>query len=109
MQVLRPLTAEEAAIRSLSAHYGRGPFPFHTDGAHLDVPPDFVLLAAKHVGEHNVLTHLLRLPVPHPSLETTEDMRLGIFRVDAGASGFYTVCQFADTISEDCVRLDPGA
>jgi hypothetical protein len=108
VQVLRPMSAQEAAIPSLSAQYGCGRFPFHTDGAHHDVPPDFVLLAAKNVGQQNVATNLLRLPVPHPSLETAEDTRLGVFRVDAGTSSFYTVCQFADRISKDCIRFDPG-
>ncbi|MBN9636572.1 Fe(II)-2OG oxygenase family protein [Metapseudomonas otitidis] len=108
VQVLRPRTEQQAPARSLSGQFGSGAFPFHTDGAHLDMPPDFVLLAAKSTGARDVPTHLLRFPVPHPSLEINEDMRLGVFRVDAGTNGFYRVGQFADGLSQDCVRFDPG-
>ncbi|WP_157928636.1 TauD/TfdA family dioxygenase [Mycobacteroides abscessus] len=108
VQTLRPLSAQQAAARSLSAQFGCGPFPFHTDGAHLDMPPDFVLLSAENAGSCDVPTHLMRFPVPDMPLEITEDMRLGVFRVDTGTSGFYQVCQFADGLSQDCVRFDPG-
>lgn len=108
VQVLRPMTAEEARSRSLSAKYGNSRFPFHTDGAHLESPPDFLLLAAKNVGREAVQTHVVRFPVPHPAVQTAEDLRLGVFRVDAGTTGFYTVSQFADKLSESCIRFDPG-
>ncbi len=109
VQVLRPINTEQAAARSLSAQFGRGTFPFHTDGAHLEVPPDFVLLAVERPGACDVPTHLLRFPVPHPSPLLSEDLRLGVFRVDSGVSGgFYNVCQFSDGSSMNCVRFDPG-
>src|ERR1700738_5652598 len=46
VKVLRPLSKEEAHPRSLSAQYGYEPFPFHTDGAHLQSQPDFMLMVA---------------------------------------------------------------
>lgn len=45
-QVLRPHTQESAPAQSMSAHYGMGAQPLHTDGAHLRVPPDVVVLYA---------------------------------------------------------------
>jgi hypothetical protein len=41
---LRPTARTEARPRSLSASYGLGELPFHTDAAHHVVPPRYVLL-----------------------------------------------------------------
>jgi hypothetical protein len=108
VQVLRPQDHHQAPPRSLSAQHGRGTFPFHTDGAHLERPPHFVLLALKNSGGQDVPTHLLRFPPPSASPEFAEDMRLGIFRVDTGVTSFYTTSRYADGTSENCVRFDPG-
>src|SRR3954467_13001904 len=42
--VLTPTDSDQAATSSLSAIYGRGEQSLHTDGAHLSVPPDIVVL-----------------------------------------------------------------
>ena len=41
---LMPTPSDQAAPRSLSAIYGLGTFPFHTDAAHHRVPPRYVLM-----------------------------------------------------------------
>ena len=41
---LMPTPPDEAAPRSLSAIYGLGTFPFHTDAAHHRVPPRYLLM-----------------------------------------------------------------
>lgn len=41
---LTPTRSVDAAPRSLSAQYGTGAFPFHTDAAHHALPPRYVLL-----------------------------------------------------------------
>jgi len=41
---LMPTRQEDAHPRSLSAVYGVGEFPFHTDAAYVPVPPRFMLL-----------------------------------------------------------------
>src|ERR1700752_3367637 len=64
VKVLRPMSKEEAHPRSLTAQYGHEPFPFHTDGAHLQTPPDFMLLAAKQDDAGETPTHLKRLCEP---------------------------------------------
>lgn len=46
VSVLRPVEAGTAHPRSLSAAYGLGQQPLHTDGAHLPDPPDFVVLVS---------------------------------------------------------------
>ena len=103
VQTLRPMTRHEARPRSLSAQYGYEPFPFHTDGAHLQTPPDFMLLAAKQEDGGESPTHLKRLCEPAPP-SNGDDMRRGVFRVDAGRRSFYATCQSAD----GRIRFDPG-
>lgn len=46
MDLLRPVAREAARPRSLSARYGIGAQPLHTDGAHQVVPPDLIVLQA---------------------------------------------------------------
>lgn len=41
-------THAEANPKSLSAIYGENEFPFHTDGAYLTTPPEFVLLRSRY-------------------------------------------------------------
>jgi len=41
---LAPKPKEEAPPRSMSAFFGLGEFPFHTDCAHFRIPPRFLLL-----------------------------------------------------------------
>ena len=48
VSVLRPAEASAAHPRSLSAPYGLGQQPLHTDGAHLPDPPDIVVLISSH-------------------------------------------------------------
>jgi len=44
VDILRVVEAENARERSLSAKYGTGAFPWHTDLAHIRIPPRFVLM-----------------------------------------------------------------
>lgn len=46
LAVLRPVEGGAAHPRSLSAVYGLGQQPLHTDGAHQPGPPDFVVLVS---------------------------------------------------------------
>ncbi len=103
VKVLRAMSKEQAHPRSLSAQYGYEPFPFHTDGAHQQTPPDFMLLAARQDDAGESPTHLKRLWVPPPPADD-DDMRRGVFRVDAGRRTFYTTCQSVD----GRIRFDPG-
>lgn len=44
---LRPTTEEESKPRSLSAQVGLGTQPLHTDGAHQESPPDFLVFVSE--------------------------------------------------------------
>lgn len=41
---LVPIESSEAHQQSLSANFGIGDFPFHTDGAYFKIPPRFIIM-----------------------------------------------------------------
>jgi hypothetical protein len=49
---LRPLDRGDSQEHSLSAKYGKGDQPLHTDGAHLAKPPDVVW--HRNVSDHEI-------------------------------------------------------
>lgn len=93
---LRPLSAEQAHPRSLSAIAGLGQQPFHTDGAHLRQMPDIVVLATEAASPTPTL-----LVDPGPA---TASQRQGVFRVSTGRDAFYASAVDAD----GRWRYDPG-
>jgi hypothetical protein len=95
---LRPTAEEDAHPRSLSAAYGLGPLPLHTDGAHLAVPPEFVVLSA--VTPSHTPTLLWRPPTDRESIDR---FRRGVFVVTGGRRTFLSTAS-----SNGCVRYDPG-
>lgn len=100
VEVLRPVEHEQAPKRSLSATYGLGAQPLHTDGAHQTEPPDIVILAA-------------RQPSPVPTMlwrhdwttagSIREDLTHRLFTVDDGRTRF-----LAPAYSRGRIRFDPG-
>lgn len=97
LAVLRPVKAEDAPPSSLSAKYGTGAQPLHTDGAHFVDPPDFVVLMSETV--NNTPTLLFRVkPYALPDYA-----RHGVFLVVNGRDSFYSTVH-----SVARVRYDPG-
>jgi hypothetical protein len=101
VEKLQPIDSVDAPKASLSAVYGRGAQPLHTDGAHLEEPPDIVMLFA-------------RAPSPVPTMLTlhdwsvldsgmSEDLRHGLFTVNTGRTQFLT-----PAYSGRRLRFDPG-
>ncbi|NUP48499.1 MAG: hypothetical protein HOW97_14500 [Catenulispora sp.] len=99
---LRPLSRAAARPNSLSSRYGMGGQPLHTDGAHLEEPPDVVVLASTTTSQ--VPTRLWKkIPfgtyVPGP----IDLMTHGVFLVANGRDSF-----FATAHSGSRYRYDPG-
>src|SRR3546814_20667711 len=69
---LRPVPADRARPNSLSSRTGLGDQPLHTDGAHLDRPPDVIALACP--GSHP--TSHMHTPPP-PLVYPLSDLRNG--------------------------------
>ena len=97
---LRPTTADEASPRSLSAVFGLGAQPLHTDGAHLPDPPDIVVLYSDEANQTPTqLWHSAGLI----NSKLCDDVAHGVFRVRSGTTTFLT------TVGQTWgVRYDPG-
>lgn len=100
VSLLRPVSEKDAHPNSLSAQYGTGAQPLHTDGAHLPDPPDILILACE--TPSSVSTKLWRnatlFAQPVPSF-----LRHGVFAVLAGRNSFYATAH-----ENRRFRYDPG-
>lgn|GEM_PF-516968 len=105
VEKLTPVATEKSHPCSLSARFGTGAFPFHTDTAHWLAPVRFVVLACVSPGQANRPT--LILPVDRLDFQPT-DRRLfteGVFLVTNGRSSFYSGMM---PENERYIRFDPG-
>lgn len=102
--VLVPHETSNAPKRSMSAVYGLGEQPLHSDGAHLRVPPDVIVL---HSAE----------PTPTPTVIWTPPWRdagrsiysqHGIFTVRGNGESFLAVANDAGKLRFDPVVMSPG-
>jgi hypothetical protein len=103
--VLRPVTESAAHPNSLSAVHGLGQQPLHTDGAHLQVPPDVLVFIAERPSA--TPTQLWRPDAPGrrsgPLTMSPAALDHGMFLVRNGRDSFYASAQ-----SESGYRYDPG-
>lgn len=99
-EVLRPVEAEQAPKRSLSATTGLGPQPLHSDGAHLERPPDVVVLAAN---RPTPVSTLLWRAEPSRLAPVREELEHGLFLVNDGKRQF-----LAPALARGRLRFDPG-
>lgn len=99
---LQPQTRLKARRLSLSARYGLGPQPLHSDGAHLREPPDLVVLGTRSPAKTPTLL-IHGVTVTHRVPDLSDALRDGVFLVRNGTQSF-----FATAISGDVLRYDPG-
>lgn len=92
---LRPVSAVAARAKSLSAKYGTGAQPLHTDGAHLEFPPDVVILAA--------VSPSLTPTLLWKGRSWEAPVKDGIFVVRSGGAAFLTTAW-----ADGRFRFDPG-
>ncbi len=100
-EVLKPANPSDAPKQSLSAKYGRGAQPLHTDGAHYRRQPDVVLLSAAAISD--VPTLLWRFGTGRVPQEVLHDLRNGLFTVRSGKDAF-----LAPALVGNRLRVDPG-
>jgi hypothetical protein len=104
---LRPVATDVAHPRSLSATYGTGRQPLHTDGAHLRTPPDLIVMTTD---EPNSTPTQLWSPwsnpanAPLPHVKLPEFVQHGVFLVNGGSDRFLATAY--DSASG--WRYDPG-
>ena len=76
--------------RSQSALHGLGEIPFHVDGAHLDQPPRYVVLACAKPGDAPAATSIVRLIDVVLSPSYREQLDSTPFLVRNGRRSFYS-------------------
>jgi hypothetical protein len=104
LATLHPLEQTDAPPNSLSAQYGTGEQPLHTDGAHLEQPPDVVVLACE--GTSATPTRVWRRQRTESGRFTLVEphyVRHGIFLVHSGKGSF-----FSPAATDARFRYDPG-
>jgi TfdA family taurine catabolism dioxygenase TauD len=107
VSVLRPTSAEKAHPHSLSATHGLSEQPLHTDGAHLQEPPDFVVLySEKPNSTPTVLwSDACKLTNPgYPRIDRPTRLEGGVFLVRSGSTRFLASA-YTD---RGGYRYDPG-
>ena len=103
VSVLKPVQPDSARPRSLSARYGLGDQPLHTDGAHMASPPDLVVLAVS--GPSQTPTRLWAYDRMTKRREDPPRAAFshGMFLVQTGRDSFY-----APVLAGGRWRYDPG-
>lgn len=104
--VLRPTEPSAAQPRSLSAQFGLGQQPLHTDGAHLADPPDIVVLLSSRpspTSTHVWIADLRAGKSRGVSGLTLAAFEHGMFLVHSGRDSFY-----APVLAGGRYRYDPG-
>jgi hypothetical protein len=108
VSVLRPAAPAHAHPNSLSAVYGLGQQPLHTDGAHMQDPPDLlVLICARPTATP---TRLWRPDFRQsPPASTTTALSHGMFLVRNGRDSFYAPALSGSwALPGSSYRYDPG-
>jgi Taurine catabolism dioxygenase TauD, TfdA family len=104
VSALRPAAANTAHPKSLSAVYGLGQQPLHTDGAHMQEPPDVLVFISTRPSATPT-----RLWPPESGVRrrrpsnTTSALSHGMFLVRGGRDSFY-----APALSRSGYRYDAG-
>jgi hypothetical protein len=105
VSVLRPSGPEAAHRSSLSAVYGLGQQPLHTDGAHVQAPPDVLVFISEHptVTPTQLWRPGFRGRRRGPPYMSAAALAHGMFLVRNGRDSFY-----APALSGSYYRYDPG-
>lgn len=104
-RVLVPYEAAKAPRRSLSAAYGMGQQPLHSDGAHLRTPPDVVVL---HSAAPTPTSTVVWTPAFRNDIALFIVAGEGIFTVRGNGESFLAVAHDRNGLRLDPVVMSPG-
>lgn len=105
---LVPKAKAAASTPSLSALYGTDEFPLHTDGAHLERVPDYIVLEATN-DESGVPTLLHKIDQSAAYARLGDAISHGMFLIENGASSFYApVCRRGYRYDPGCMKPADG-
>ena len=103
---LRPFKADDAPPRSLSAVFGMGAQPLHTDGAHMLQPPEIVVLHSAMPAKTG--TAIRRVGRDGRHLIVPDAVRHGVFTVRGNGITFLTRAYLDGRFRFDPVAMKPG-
>jgi alpha-ketoglutarate-dependent taurine dioxygenase len=86
---LRPVGKADAHPKSISAVHGLGPQPLHTDGAHLAVPPNIIVLTAETPNETPTKLWKITRSLPSGLRCAHSNFEHGMFLVANGLNSFF--------------------
>lgn len=89
IDILTPRDKDSAHPRSMSAIYGKGPFPFHTDGAYFRLPPRYVFLRGTKK-DTDCPTLISSMSALWASPELTRRVKHSVWVVSDGRQAFYS-------------------
>ncbi|MBW3649584.1 MAG: TauD/TfdA family dioxygenase [Actinobacteria bacterium] len=101
--LIQPRDPSSARRMSMSARYGLGSLPLHTDGAHMAMPPELTILTSDR--ESGVGTYLLYVGTGAMPPDVEEAARHGVFAVRDGAAVRSVTARQRD----GALRFDPVA
>lgn len=105
IEFLTPVQPIQAHQKSLSAQYGKGIFPWHTDTAHRTVPSRWVIMACKSPGSTAVSTEVVSWDSIRFPTELARRCSITPFAFVNGSQSFLsTIVQ----TGRKFVRFDPG-
>jgi len=103
-----PIPADQARPRSMSAHYGQGAFPYHTDGANFSCPPRYILLRAVLATARDRPTLMVDSNKWCLSEEDRSRLQQDVWYVNGGRGRFLTSILFhSDQTNGSYLRYDP--
>lgn len=102
---LQAMSPAEAHPASLSAAFGLGKFPLHTDTAHWAKPARYLALLCMRAGEIATETQVLDMQQEHIVSDLRDHMRQSLFFVHGGRTSFYSA---ALPLHGEFLRYDPG-
>lgn len=105
VESLMPRSQSEARINSLSRIHGRGRQPPHTDGAHQERPPKFILLWSENATTAHATTHIRRLDTSLLTPRFWGELSDSVWMVRTSATRFH----YRRAVeSDELVRWDSG-
>jgi alpha-ketoglutarate-dependent taurine dioxygenase len=107
VQELRPMSNDQAHPRSLSAVHGSGAFPMHTDGAHHQVPPRYLVMRCADPGQGSRPTLVADWRTLRFSDADLRVLRRAVFAISGGARPFLASI-ITDHRDGTAVRFDAG-
>jgi hypothetical protein len=105
VEIIKPLSKEEALPKSLSFKFGTGFFPMHSETAHWPIPCKYMMLCCINEGQGGRRTLLIDFRRIKFSKNELEVLRSGIFLMRNAKNSFYSNIIASHN---DFIRFDPG-